>query len=96
MKVFSPLHDVGIGAGVDVAAKDIEGLVASRVVFAIVDGLDAGTIFEIGYARALGKPVVALAESVSDEPLKMIEGMSCDVVRDYVTAIYRAQWKALF
>lgn len=31
-------------------------------VFAILDGRDAGTVWEMGYAFALGKPVVAFAE----------------------------------
>jgi nucleoside 2-deoxyribosyltransferase len=31
-------------------------------VFAVLDGRDAGTIWEMGYAFALGKPVVAFTE----------------------------------
>ena len=60
LKVFSPYHDVGIGIGEDVAPKDIEALERSRAVLAIVDGVDTGTIFEVGYARALAKPVVCV------------------------------------
>lgn len=95
LNVFSPLHDVGIGEGEDVAPKDIDGLESSRVVLALVDGLDAGTLFEIGYARSIGKPVVVLAESTSAEPLKMITGTKCDVVADFVTACYRTAWAAI-
>jgi nucleoside 2-deoxyribosyltransferase len=61
---------------------------------ALVDGLDPGTVFEIGFARSLGKPVVALAESTGEEPLKMISGSGCDVVSDFVTAMYRVAWNA--
>jgi nucleoside 2-deoxyribosyltransferase len=32
-------------------------------VFAVLDGKDAGTIWEMGYAFALGKPVVAFTEN---------------------------------
>lgn len=92
--VFSPLHDVGMGLAHDVAPKDIEGLKASRAVLALVDGLDTGTVFEIGYARSLGKPVVVLAQSTPEEPLKMLAGTACDIVYDFVTALYRAAWAA--
>ena len=95
LSVFSPLHDVGIGEGEDVAPKDIDGLKSSRVVLALVDGLDAGTLFEIGYARSIGKPVVVLAESTRAEPLKMITGTNCEVVADFVTACHRTAWAAI-
>src|SRR5207244_1793104 len=80
LSVFSPLHDVGLGNGEDVAPKDIEGLKASRCVLALIDGLDTGTVFEIGYARSLAKPVIALAESTPLEALKMIAGTKCEIV----------------
>jgi nucleoside 2-deoxyribosyltransferase len=94
LRVFSPLHDVGLGRAHDVAPKDIEALKLSRAVLGLVDGLDAGTLFEIGYARSLGRPVVVLAQSTPEEPLKMLTGTSCDVVTDFVTALYRAAWAA--
>lgn len=94
LKVFSPYHDVGIGKGKDVAPQDIEALERSRAVFALIDGVDAGTIFEAGYARAHGKPVVAFTQSTPDEPLKMISGTGCEVVIDFVSAIYRVAWAA--
>ena len=94
LRVFSPCHDVGLGAADDVAPKDLDAIRHSRSVFALVDGLDAGTIFEIGYARSLDIPVVALAQSTPDEPLKMIRGSGCDVVTDFVSAIYRTSWVA--
>jgi nucleoside 2-deoxyribosyltransferase len=49
-------------------------------------------VFEIGYARALGKPVVVFAQNVSEESLKMLEGTECDICDDFVTAIYRTAW----
>jgi hypothetical protein len=95
LRVFSPLHDVGFGSAHDVAPRDIEALKSSRAVIALLDGLDTGTVFEIGYARALSKPVVVLIESSSEEPVKMISGTGCVMVDDFVSAIYRVAWAAL-
>jgi len=94
LKVFSPYHDIGIGSGKDVAPKDIDALEKSLAVFAILDGVDTGTVFEAGYARARQKPVVAFAQCTPEEPLKMISGTGCEVVNDFVSAIYRVAWAA--
>lgn len=92
LRVFSPFHDVGHGIAEDVATKDIEGLEASAAVLAFCDGLDSGTLFEIGYARKLGIPVVAFVQSESEESLKMLQGTGCEIVHDFATAIYRLRW----
>jgi nucleoside 2-deoxyribosyltransferase len=92
LNVFSPLHHVGRGTADEVYDKDIQGLVDCDVVFACVDGLDSGTIFEIGYAISIGKPVVAFVQSENGEDLKMLEGSGCVIEQDFVTAIYKAQW----
>lgn len=94
LKVFSPYHDIGIGPGEDVAPKDIDALEKSRAVFAILDGIDTGTVFEAGFARARQKPVVAFAQCTPEEALKMISGTGCEVVSDFVSAIYRVAWAA--
>lgn len=94
LSVFSPYHDIGIGPGHDVAPKDIDALGKSRAVLAILDGVDTGTVFEAGYARAHQKPVVAFAQCTPDESLKMIAGTGCEVVDDFVSAIYRVAWAA--
>jgi hypothetical protein len=94
LKVFSPYHQVGLGSGNDVAPKDIEALKKSRAVLAFIDGIDSGTIFEVGYARAHAKPVVALAQSTPEEALKMISGTGCEILSDFVSAIYRVAWAA--
>jgi hypothetical protein len=94
-KVFSPLHDVGYGTATEVAPADIEGLKCSDIVFAILDGLDAGTVFEIGYARSLNKPVVVFVQNEADENLKMLVGTNCEIVDDFVSAIYRTVWAAM-
>jgi nucleoside 2-deoxyribosyltransferase len=95
LRVFSPLHDVGRGSADDVVELDLAGIVEADLVFAIGDGLDAGTIYEIGYARALKKPVVVYCENEPIENLKMMVGSGCQVRDDYVTAIYTALWTAI-
>ena len=90
--VFSPIHDVGPGDANEVVPKDIQGIRDCDAVFAIMDGLDSGTVFEVGFARALSKPVFALAQNVTEEQLKMIVGTDCRVYSDLVTAVHHAAW----
>lgn len=89
---FSPLHDVGKGAAHEVAKADLEGLKQCDRVFAVLSGLDPGTIYEIGYARALGLPVIVLAQNVAAEDLKMPAGDGCIITEDFCTAIYKTMW----
>src|SRR5262249_26011847 len=93
LEVFSPFHDVGPGDASAVAPADLAAINECDAVFAILDGLDSGTIFEIGYARARNKPVFALAQTVSDEDLKMVVGSGCVVFDDFVTAIHHVAWR---
>lgn len=95
MDVFSPYHDVGLGTAEDVVERDLEGVRDCDVLFAIGDGLDSGTIYEIGYARALNKPVVFYAENESEQNKKMMEGSDCRITDDYVSAIYQTVWEAV-
>ncbi|MEO9623693.1 MAG: PfkB family carbohydrate kinase [Qipengyuania citrea] len=90
--VFSPLHDVGLGTAQEVALRDLEGLDQADVVLAVLSGSDPGTIFEVGYAVAKGKPVICLAQNMRDEDAKMPEGSGCLIVSDLVTAIYHSIW----
>lgn len=92
LQVFSPIHDVGKGSGLEVAPADLKGLDESSVVLAIVDGLDAGTIFEIGYARAKNIPVICFVQTEKEEDLKMMEGSGCLMVNDFASAIYHTAW----
>lgn len=94
LDVFSPYHDVGLGTAGDVVGPDLDGIHDCDLVFAIVDGLDPGTVYEIGYARAQSKPVVVYSENETKEDLKMMEGSDCVMCDDYVSAIYRAVWIA--
>ncbi|VTP87312.1 PfkB family carbohydrate kinase [Sphingobacterium daejeonense] len=93
MKVFSPLHDVGEGT-VDegIADQDLKGLENCDIVFAIVDGLDSGTIFEIGYAVKMQIPVIVYAENETEGNLLMIAGTGCLIVDDFATALYKCLW----
>lgn len=93
-QVFSPYHDVGEGKAKYVASKDIEKLKECSCVFAIVDGLDSGTLFEVGYAVALGKRVVAYVENETEGALKMLTGTGCEIEKDFTTAIYKTFWYA--
>jgi nucleoside 2-deoxyribosyltransferase len=93
--VFSPVHDVGIGDADIVVPQDIKALEGANTVLALCDGLDAGTLFEIGYAVKKGIPVVAFAEQASDDELKMLHGTGCIVKKDFVSAVYHAQWQSL-
>jgi nucleoside 2-deoxyribosyltransferase len=90
---FSPLHEVGPGPASIVGPADIKGLEKSDAVFAILNGLDAGTVFEVGYAVKKGIPVVCFAQNVAEESLKMVEGTGCEVVDDFVSALYRTIWR---
>jgi len=94
LKVFSPFHDIGLGSAGDVVQQDLDAISDSDLLFAVADGLDAGTIFEIGYARAKGKPVVIYSERETEESLKMMEGSACVICKNFTTAIYSAQWEA--
>lgn len=94
LEVFSPFHDIGLGSANDVAVKDLKALDACDIVFAIADGADTGTIFEVGYAVANKKPVVVLSQRESQESLKMMEGTGCILCKDYSTAVYKALWTA--
>lgn len=91
-KVFSPIHEIGEGPPDIVAPADIFALENCKLVFALLNGLDPGTLFEVGYARALGIPVVGLAEAVDERPLTMLLGSGCAISDDFATSIYAACW----
>lgn len=94
LTVFSPVHDIGPGPAEVVGPADLAALDTCDRVFAILDGLDAGTVFEAGYARAQNLPVYVLAQSVTEEDLKMVTGSKSKVYFDFVTALHHTAWKA--
>jgi nucleoside 2-deoxyribosyltransferase len=93
LKVFSPWHDVGHGIASEVVKKDLDALDDSAIVFAVLDGLDSGTLFEIGYAIKKGIPIIAYVENESLESVKMLEGTNCILEKDLTTAVYKCFWK---
>lgn len=94
LTVFSPFHEVGDGPANIIAPADIKGLKECDVVFALLDGTDSGTLFEVGYACSINMPVYALAQRTSEEDLKMVEGSGCKVFNDLSTSIHHLAWKA--
>jgi nucleoside 2-deoxyribosyltransferase len=93
LDVFSPVHDVGPGPAEVVAPADLKALDECDLVFAILDGNDSGTLFEVGYATAKGTPTYALAQNVLLEDLKMVQGSGAHVYADFVTALHHAVWR---
>ena len=96
VSVFSPYHDVGSSTSAcEIASKDLDGLRTCQAVLAIIDGWDPGTLFEVGYARALGIPVIALVQKRNGTDLKMLEGTSVSLERDLASAVYKTVWAAI-
>ncbi len=94
VRVFSPLHDVGYG-GDEVASADLEGLSRCQAVLALLDGGDPGTIFETGWARYAGIPVVGLVADPDLHSWTMLRGTEVTLTTDLTSAIYGAAWAAI-
>jgi pfkB family carbohydrate kinase/Nucleoside 2-deoxyribosyltransferase len=92
-QVFSPLHDVGPG-GDEVASRDLEGLDRAQAVFALLDGWDPGTVYEVGWAHRKGLPVVGFLQGPSHEGTKMLVGAGAELHKDLSSALYRVVWAA--
>ena len=92
--VFSPFHDVGIGKPEKVAPLDLKGIDDCDIVVALVDGLDSGTLFEIGYAKAKSKFVMVFMENEKEESLTMLKGTNCLFEDDFSSIIYKTIWQA--
>jgi nucleoside 2-deoxyribosyltransferase len=91
LKVFSPFHDVGFGSET-VAEADISGLKNCNIVLALLPEMDPGTLFEVGYARSMGIPVVVYSEGMRPQDPTMLTGSGCIIETDFTTALYRAAW----
>lgn len=90
-KVFSPFHHVGPG-GPEVASADLDGLAGCDCVLALLDGLDPGTVFEVGWATKAGLPVVAFCQRCSEADLTMVVGSGTALYDDLSSAVYAAIW----
>ncbi|RXQ90969.1 hypothetical protein EO244_12760 [Ancylomarina salipaludis] len=92
IRVFSPYHDVGIGDSTEIAKSDIVGIDTSDIVFAIIDGLDSGTMIELGYAMSKGKKIVGYNKNENVDSLLMLSPANCVFHRDLTSAIYHTIW----
>lgn len=92
--VFSPLDEIGCG-GDEVAEKDLEGLRGCHSVFAVLDGADAGTLFEVGWATRADIPVVGFAEHPDEHTWTMARGTGTIVSNDLSAALYNSIWSAI-
>ncbi|MDA4848613.1 PfkB family carbohydrate kinase [Hoeflea poritis] len=103
---FSPYHEAGLLRDHTddqaqqkeierVVEADIKGLSECKAVFAILDGCDPGTIFEIGWAVRHNIPVVALSQNPKPADQTMVRGSrNCSISDDFASAIYRVAWEA--
>ena len=90
--VFSPLHDVGRGSSKAVVFRDLEGLNRSNSILALLNVMDPGTLFEVGYASALKKNTIVYVENKDSDDLTMIRNDYAHIHDDLASAIYDAIW----
>lgn len=93
-KVFSPFHQVGYGASDIIAKKDLRALKASQCVLALLHNCDPGTLFEAGFARSIGVPVVAVCENAKASDITMLAGTGSAIETDLCTGAYKSIWTA--
>lgn len=103
---FSPYHEAGLLRDYTdhhahqreierVVEVDLKGLSECKAVFAIFDGCDPGTIFEIGWAVRHNIPVVVLSQNPKPADQTMIRGAkNCSISDDFASAVYRVAWAA--
>lgn len=71
--------------------KNIEAIRASRMVLAITNDKDMGTLFEAGYAYGLGIPVVYFAEDLNGPFNLMLSESGVGVYTDWAKFMKAAQ-----
>lgn len=94
MKVFSPIHDIGPGEAEVVVEKDLDAIRQCDAVFAILNGSSPGTVFEVGFARALDKPVFCVAQNLRHGDLKLPRGSGAYMHDDYVSVLFQIAWRS--
>lgn len=92
VKVFSPYHDIGYGSERFIAEADLKGLNDSDIIFSVLDGLDSGTLVELGYAMAKNMKIIGYHRTESIDSLLMLECANISYFRDLTTAIYQTIW----
>lgn len=94
MRVFSPIHEIGPGSADIVVKQDLAAIDQCDAVFAILNGSSPGTVFEVGYARALGKPVFCVTQNMREVDLKLPRGSGAHLHDDYVSALFQIAWRS--
>jgi hypothetical protein len=92
VKVFSPFHDIGLGSEVDIAIKDLEGLDKSDIVFGVLDGLDAGTLIELGVSMSKNKKMIGYHRTCNVGSLLMLTPSNIKIHMNLTTSIYHTIW----
>ena len=94
---FNPRTDAGEDLPSRYVRRDLEGIDHCDSMLAILEDYDPGTLFEIGYAVKIGKPVcVYYPEAKHNEHgLTMINHTHCKTFRQIDAAIYNAAWDAI-
>ena len=82
-EVRTPL-DVGYkkNGAEDLFLEDLKAIEESDVIFAILDGHDAGTMSEIGYAKALKKNIIGIWTDKERRLDPFIEWLCSKIVQD--------------
>jgi len=93
MSVFSPVHDIGHGPSDQVVKQDLAALDRCDAVLAILNGSSPGTVFEVGYAIAKGKPTFCIAQNMRDNDLKLPHGAGAVIHRDFISALHLVAWR---
>lgn len=94
--VFAPYFDVGHVEDYEdqttIAQKDLKALEQADVLLALLDTNDPGTLFEIGYARKQGIPVVVYKTELNHSQSTMLEGTGCRLYSDISTTVFKTIW----
>lgn len=93
LSVFSPVHDIGHGPPEQVVAQDLKAIDRCDAVLAIMNGSSPGTVFEVGYAVAKGKPVYCVAQNMRSNDMKLPIGAGCIVHQDFISALHLLAWR---
>ncbi len=94
MSVFSPVHDIGHGPAEKVVRQDLDAIEKCDAVFAVLNGSSPGTVFEVGYAAAKGKPIFCVAQNMHENNLKLPRGAGAVIHRDFVSALHLLAWRS--
>ncbi|MCH2491111.1 MAG: PfkB family carbohydrate kinase [Flavobacteriales bacterium] len=92
VKVFSPYHDIGYGNEREIAEADLKGIEESDIVFTVLDGLDSGTLIELGHLIKTGKKIIGYHRTVEKKSLLMLETANIEYFQDLTTALYHVIW----